>query len=422
VGRNRCLIVFHGRPRVAVRFSFPLLALDRAREFLEMLIHLETLKALAVCADRESTRYALGGIKLERQADGAPIAIATDGRKMLAYTWVEPAEHPLKPADERVNPEFSALISAEALQQVIKWKLDRVALKRKPDLAYVYIPENASEEGFPISAVDFQATFRIENGAACGRFPRWRDVYGMEYANPDLADRASVAITLDPYYVAQLCAALAKLATSDDSRGVTLTIPRDPNRAALIRAHQADGRKAAAVIMPLAADRDTGRADCGQWHIAEAPADELEALKARINHLRPIVSAAEALADRLEALADNAGAKNAADHAAYEAAQAAELADELEAPDEYVPPADLAELAELAEEKRREFNALASRVEALEKQAAQVKARRAAERKAVEAAELEAAQAADNAEAPADSSRDGFTFETVHGVKLNSAA
>src|SRR4051812_14710027 len=200
-----------------------------------MLVHLETLKALAALADRESTRYALGGIKLERQADGSPVAIVTDGRKMIAYTWVEPAAHPLKPEDETINPEFSALVSAEALATVTKWKLDRVALRHKPDLAYVYIPESATAEAFTIQAADFQQTYKVANGAALGRFPRWRDVYDMTYVDPCAADRDSVAITLDPHYIGQVCAALGKLATSDNSRGVTLTIPRDPSRPALIR-------------------------------------------------------------------------------------------------------------------------------------------------------------------------------------------
>ena len=68
-----------------------------------MLVPINVFSAMFPLADRKSTRYALGGIKLERTADGSPVAIVTDGRKMLAYTWTEPAEHPLKPADETRN-------------------------------------------------------------------------------------------------------------------------------------------------------------------------------------------------------------------------------------------------------------------------------------------------------------------------------
>ena len=48
-------------------------------------------------ADSEASRYALAGVKLERSKEtGRPIAVTTDGRRMLAVTWEErdASEHP----------------------------------------------------------------------------------------------------------------------------------------------------------------------------------------------------------------------------------------------------------------------------------------------------------------------------------------
>jgi hypothetical protein len=359
-----------------------------------MLVPINVFSAMFPLADRESTRYALGGIKIERTADGAPVAIVTDGHKLLAYTWTEPEDHPLKPVDETRNLAFSALVSAEALAQVKSWKLAKNTLRLRPDLDCVYIPESASAESFPISATDLVANFRIANAAADGRFPKWQDVFPVCYTDPDYADRDSVAITLDPAYVIECCQAAAKLATSDDSRGVTFTIPLDPNRAALIRAHQPDGRKAAAIIMPLARDRDDYRADCGQWVPGRPDCDALESVRQKLKLFKPQSLAAEALAERLEALADNASLAGAAMAAEF-------LAQDR---DDYNPPIDLCALAELAKECRSRANRLAARVEALEDDKARtIATRKEFDRKAAELAEREArklAELAELAEAP----------------------
>ena len=99
-----------------------------------MLIPKDLFSALLPLTDRESKRYALAGIKLERLADGSPVAIATDGRKMLAYTWIEPIEHVLKPTAEVLNGAFDVILSAEALAQVKSWKFDRAALRFAPEI------------------------------------------------------------------------------------------------------------------------------------------------------------------------------------------------------------------------------------------------------------------------------------------------
>lgn len=270
-----------------------------------MLIPKSLFSALLPLTDRDSSRYALGCIKLERHTDGSPVAIVTDGRKLLAYTWVEPNEHPFKPADEARNADFAVLVSAAAIAQVKGWGFDKKILHSRPELDFVYIPETATELVVPIMATDGVNDFKISNAAGDGRFPKWRDCFPAAYSDPATADGESVAITLDPAYVVQLCQAAARLATSGESRGVTLTIPNDPDKPALIRATRFDGSKVASLIMPIARTDRGGRADSGQWSPNAPIRSENEVCQIDLDVASEQAKAARLLADRLSALADS---------------------------------------------------------------------------------------------------------------------
>lgn len=279
-----------------------------------MLVPLNVFSAMATIRDKESSRYALGGFKLERSADGSPVAIATDGHKLVAYSWSEPELHPFKPENETANLAFSALVSGDALDTVKTWKISAAALRQRSERGFVYIPESTAPDGaFSITATDGAKVFRIDNASMEGRFPKWRDCFSASYVDPDYADGDSVAITLDPRYVVELCQAAAKLVTTEDSRGVTFTIPSDPGKPALIRAKTAERGKFAAVLMPLRKDDDLERADSGQWTLSNrANVDQLQAIADKLAVFARQATIAEALADRLTALADSLACQAAA--------------------------------------------------------------------------------------------------------------
>jgi len=248
-----------------------------------MLVPFNVFRQLRKVADRESSRYALGGILFERSADGSPVAVATDGRRLVAYTWREPdpdnstpalaraTVHPLAPVHQAAAPGWQGLVSGEALAQICGWKLDRKALKARPILDYVFIDENGPpqrEPGenekpesiprcLPIRATDGTASYAIENARADGRFPKWRDVFPRWAPSKD-----PVSITLDPRYVSELAQVCGALATTDASRGIDFA-QADPAGACRFDARTADGARVAAVLMPLVRENEERGAGTG---------------------------------------------------------------------------------------------------------------------------------------------------------------
>ncbi|MGD9632150.1 MAG: hypothetical protein AB7O59_24520 [Pirellulales bacterium] len=238
-----------------------------------MLVPFNVFRQLRKVADRDSSRYALGGILFERSADGSPVAVATDGRRLVAFTWREPDEtsahplnrpHPLAPVHAAAAPGWQGLISGEALAQICGWKLDKKAVARRPILGFVYVDETGAAERepgekedpasvprcLPIRATDGSASYAIENARADGRFPKWRDVFPRWAPSKD-----PVSITLDPCYVAELADVCRELATTDAERGIDLA-QADPAGACRFDARTADGARVAAVLMPLARENE----------------------------------------------------------------------------------------------------------------------------------------------------------------------
>lgn len=213
-----------------------------------MLVPIEVIRNLVKVAERDCTRYALGGVKLERMADGCPVAIATDGRKMAAYTWPEDegAEYPAIGIDPVHNPKFELLLSAEACAQICGWKMPKKT--PKPILLNFMVGEYPDKAGkFQCGATDLNSTFSVRDCAAEGRFPKWRDCFPQR--------TGTVSVTLDPKFVADVCDIGRKLAADEDARGVTFTV-KDAESAVAITVNRADGRQFSAVVMPLARDHD----------------------------------------------------------------------------------------------------------------------------------------------------------------------
>lgn len=232
-----------------------------------MLLPISAVKALATCTDRQSSRYALGGIWIERCADGQPVAVATDGRQLVAYEWTEETDHPHRAADNFGRANFSALLGADAIKQIAGWKLDKRTVARNSALGCAVIDEHGAPpvgaDGKPtgadapvkVTATDKVAEFQIANAHEAGRFPKWRDVFS--YCDKP----GTVSVTLSAKYLAQLAKAAEALVLSDDNIGVTLTVA-DENSAVRFDAKSDRGRFVA-VLMPLAREDGKQTADNG---------------------------------------------------------------------------------------------------------------------------------------------------------------
>jgi len=64
-------------------------------------------------------------------------------------------------------------------------------------------------------------------------------------------DADYTCVCLDPTLLATLCTAIAKIGTSEESRGVDIFLPLDPKNPVLIRNRDADRPRCEGVIMPL---------------------------------------------------------------------------------------------------------------------------------------------------------------------------
>ena len=205
-----------------------------------MLIPSQIFPISKVC-DVESTRYALGGVHLERDAEG-PVAVATDGRRLIAVRWSEAAagDYPGGVGDTAHVENFETLIPAKSWNEAAKLPPKRTS---KPILANVLVEETSANGTVRMAATDLETTKQITPRSLEGRFPRWRDTMPKEQPG-------SITVRLDATYLAEVCAVLAKMVTDDSSRGVDITFTHE-DMAAVTITKTLNGVSATAVIMSM---------------------------------------------------------------------------------------------------------------------------------------------------------------------------
>ncbi len=153
----------------------------------------ELIRRTIFATDNESSRYALGGVKLE-WADGTLIAVGTDGRRLAkmegpAQTIGEPAAF----GEVTVVPTRAMTLLERALGE---------------DDGEVQLAVRQND----IVVKNPRAT--ISSRLLEGRFPRWRDVF------PQRHESVKLDMVVGPLYSAVRQAAIV---TSEESRGVDFT-------------------------------------------------------------------------------------------------------------------------------------------------------------------------------------------------------
>lgn len=113
------------------------------------------IKAIVGCADTESSRYSLGGVKCE-SADGVSLLTVTDGRKLLNVSYGDECD----PVD--------CIIEAKPLGKAY------TAAAMKGRSTVFEVVEGASGQRAMVVGGAGAATAPLVEG----RFPRWRDVFG----------------------------------------------------------------------------------------------------------------------------------------------------------------------------------------------------------------------------------------------------
>src|SRR3990167_3400203 len=125
----------------------------------------KSVLGLVECCDESSARYALGGIRFERDTDGSACAVATNGRVMAAFSWREDDDHPLETA---CVPGFGAVVPVKACRQA---KAFKIARGPKAVLQNIVLDKPSANGTVKLSATDLDNKHKIEPKALEGRFP-----------------------------------------------------------------------------------------------------------------------------------------------------------------------------------------------------------------------------------------------------------
>lgn len=196
------------------------------------------IKALAKCGDLDSSRYALGGVLMERDKFCTHL-VATDGRKLIAVS--DMGEH--AGAESSDDYTTGTVIPGKALTQVGKTMQARVELSD---------PTNADGEG-TVSCNKIKLTTHKKDGSWSeqplkrieGRYPQWRHVV--------TEDENIQQIQLNPKLLREICDVFIDAGVKD---GFTLAVPtgEDKGRACSFVAKDDQGRYIQAILMPMSAD------------------------------------------------------------------------------------------------------------------------------------------------------------------------
>lgn len=220
--------------------------------------------AVADVVASENTRYAINGARFRRVGDVCQ-ADATDGRMLLRVQWCDDSDRKETPTPESLEfsdvttgvDGFETIVSADHIKRIGKAIPKR---KTHPQLQRAILPEKD---------VNGRAPFHIADGSAIvdgptieGSFPNVDDVIPALDTGAGLTESlagASVTIGVNPGLLARMCKALQTAATDEESKGVRLTIPVDPNRPMMLTARRTDGTTATGVIMPVQTGDDPSK-------------------------------------------------------------------------------------------------------------------------------------------------------------------
>ncbi len=212
-------------------------------------------------AARESTRYAINGVNVER-VDGQCVATTTDGRRLISVKWSDEdirAEFPPDVGDVAPLDDFQTIVSRSQWDEAGKLIPKRTL---KPVLGNCLLDENSANGEVTLAATDLDRTRSVKGASVEGNFPKYRDII------PDYdIGRNAVAIGVNPRFLAEVARAVEDTATDDSP--VRLTIPVDPGRPMVIDA-QVNGVEATAVLMPCKhpdIDRDTETPVSQAWNL-----------------------------------------------------------------------------------------------------------------------------------------------------------
>ena len=175
--------------------EFPNVAVFKEEKFHELAARLfrEMVRRTVFATDNESSRYALGGVLLEMDADKM-IAVGTDGRRLAKM------EGPAHSVGGHQTAGQTTIVPSRAMNLLERAVVDsdgEVQLSARVNDILIRSPR-----------------FTIYSRLVEGRFPKWRDVF------PHRSDAVKIELSVGPLHSAVRQAAIA---TSEESRGIDFT-------------------------------------------------------------------------------------------------------------------------------------------------------------------------------------------------------
>ena len=204
-------------------------------------INARALKAAAMCASSEETRYYLKGVFVEAPLSGDIILTATDGHRLVAM------RHDPAPNLQHDAGAWSVIVP---LHMIDKLKIG----KRAPD--YATLGMTYSEEAKAIKLTLSYDGLSIAGVAVDGTYPAARRVAAPAFNSPDAGKPAN----FNPAYVAAF-GKMAELMTGSKPKAIYIGNNGDnPALVDFLGDHDAGGVEAFGVLMPCRLKDDTGRA------------------------------------------------------------------------------------------------------------------------------------------------------------------
>ncbi len=151
---------------------------------------------VATATDPDSSRYALGGVLIERPERGMLVAVGTDGRRLHALR-ILPAAADGSPRDGSIVPAgvFSRFVTAVRAAARVGLGLAGRRLAAAVEAGEVAMTFSESEVGLAWGSACGTISVRVGARLIEGRFPRWRDCVppAAEVTAPTVVNGPAVA-------------------------------------------------------------------------------------------------------------------------------------------------------------------------------------------------------------------------------------
>lgn len=205
--------------------------------------------AISKLCDTTAIRYALGSVRLERDEDNQPHAVATDGLRLISCQWAEaPGNEYPTGFDTAIVPGFSTLVPKKQWEEASKLPPKRCP---KPILSEVVVEEGTANGKITLGATDLETVRKITATVPDMRYIHWRDTI------PQRKPHQEALIGIDSQLAAELLGVFKGL-TDDAYNKVAMSVPVDGQGPIKFTATH-NGITTTAVLMPVALDEDDKR-------------------------------------------------------------------------------------------------------------------------------------------------------------------